>query len=327
MKNGNDQFGQFTRIWLSMLLAKGKSYREIGKEMGKHHSSIGREVRKYSIKVNGILRYDPQEAQRQSDLARRKSKGNKIDQSMELMNFIEEKLQAGWSPDAISGDLKRNHPHMKISHEAIYLYIYKFKREWIKFLPRGKDRRSRRKSLYESRTKTKIPDRTSINRRPESINDRNTFGHFEADCIVTKKSKYSLLVITERKTRWTKIVYLNRKTSRNVKQAVIEALRPYKKAVKSITYDNGTENVYHMKINKALGCQSYFCNPYHSWEKGTVEHINGMIRRYVKKSMDIADFSKKQIRIIQSKINNTPRKILSYMSAQEYFNKEWCSYG
>ena len=119
MKKGYDQFGNFTRIWLSLLLEKGKSYRAIGAEIGKHHTTIIREIQKYSIVVNGKRKYDPLEAQKKSDIARFKSRAPKIDQSEKLMKHIEEKLKSGWSPDAIAGDLKRNHSYMYVSHEAI----------------------------------------------------------------------------------------------------------------------------------------------------------------------------------------------------------------
>ena len=327
MKGSYDQLNHYTRTWISLLLNDGKSYREIARTIGIHHSTISREIKRYGSVENGEIIYHPILAQKQRNASRSLTHAPKIERIPNLCIYIEKKLALGWSPDAISGDLKRNHPDMYVSHEAIYKYIYEFKREWIKLLPRGKDRRARRKNQYESRVKTKIPDRNSIENRPEAANDRSEFGHFEADCIVSRKSKAALLVITERKTRKVKIVWLHRKTSKVVKKAIVKALRQYKDAVKTITYDNGTENVLHMKVNKALNCKSYFCNPYHSWEKGSVEHANGMIRRYVKKSMDIADFSEKQIRKIQNRINNIPRKVLSYRTAQEYFNQQWCSYG
>lgn len=328
MEKSKREFNQLnyrTRNWIGFLLEQNKTRREIASKLGMAASSITREINRNSILVEGVKIYDPIEAQIKSEQRQSSGYRRKIQRLPELLKLIEKKLEAGWSPDAISGHLKRKRPDLYVSHESIYLFIYQEKRDWIKLLPRGKDRRSHRKNAYLNRKKTKIPDRVGIDQRPSYVDSRKSFGHFEADCIVSRKSKAALLVVTERKTKWTRIYKLKQKTAREVKRALIKILGKYAKSVKTITYDNGTENVLHMEINKKLNCKSYFCNPYHSWEKGTVENINGLIRRYVKKSMDIDRFSEKQIQKIERRLNRIPRKILSYFSPQEYFMKEWCN--
>jgi IS30 family transposase len=323
MKREFNHFNFRTRQWLHFMLVKGVSRKEISANLGMWPSSITREINRNSIEKDGKRIYDPLEAQLCSDSRQVKVTKSKILRSEKLLRIIEKKLRAGWGPDVISGYLKRNRPSLYVCHETIYMFIYQQKREWIKLLARGRDRRAHRKNRYESRKKGKIPNRVSIEQRPTIIDSRKTFGHFEVDCIVSKKSKAALLVVCERKTNWVRIYPLSRKTAREVKRGLVYLLKDYSKAVRTLTYDNGTENVLHMLVNKKLNCESYFCNPYHSWEKGTVENTNGLIRRYVKKGIDIALFSKKQIKIIEKRLNTTPRKKLDYFSPQEYFNQEW----
>jgi len=323
MKRQFNQFNFQTRQWLYFLIKKDTSRKEIAQTLGMWPSSITRELNRNSIIKDGHKVYDPLEAQIRSEARQVKNFKCKILRSERLLRIIERKLRAGWGPDVISGYLRRNRPALYVCHETIYMFIYQQKREWIKLLARGRDRRSHRKNQYGSRKKNKIPGRVGIIHRPKEVESRETFGHFEVDCIVSRKSKSALLVVCERKTNWVRIYPLSRKTAREVKRGLVYLLKDYSKAVKTLTYDNGTENVLHMLVNRKLNCKSYFCNPYHSWEKGTVENTNGLIRRYVTKGSDIALYSKKEIKRIEKRLNTIPRKKLDYLSPQEYFNQEW----
>jgi IS30 family transposase len=120
---------------------------------------------------------------------------------------------------------------------------------------------------------------------------------------------------------------LKRKTAACVAEGVWELLGYYKECVKTITYDNGTENVLHEKINTKLKCKSYFCNPYHSWEKGSVENAAGLVRRYFPKKTDFSRITDAQLNRVEKQINNRPRKLLNYETPQQVFRREWCNQG
>jgi len=158
--------------------------------------------------------------------------------------------------------------------------------------------------------------------RPASADDRSEFGHWEADSIVSRVSKVALNVVLERNSRRLCLTKLPRKSSGHTSRALAIRLGSFSgKARLSITYDNGSENTEHGAVNKALGTASYFCAPYHSWEKGGVESINGLVRRYIPKGADIGKLTEEQIEWVEEQLNNRPRKCLGYQTPAEVFVK------
>lgn len=312
------------RDWLSMLLLTDRSLRNIAEILGVHHSTLSREIRRNGIRREGKLYYDPIQAEERAQEVKRKSRGNKISRCPELQEFLENRLQDSWSPDSISGYLKANNHAMQVSHETIYTFIYREKRDWIKYLAQGNKQR-RRKNKYGNRRRVLIPDRVSIERRPASVEKRQRIGHFEADTMVCRSSKDAILVLVERKTRKIKLEKLERKTAVNVAKGIVKHLKPFRDTVKSITYDNGSENTLHEKVNKQLDCKSYFCHPYHSWEKGSVEQAIGLVRRFIPKKTDLSKISSGDLIKIEKKINSRPRKILGYRTPDQIFHDEWCT--
>ena len=193
--------------------------------------------------------------------------------------------------------------------------------ELSQYLPRkhpGKKPRSKNKKTE----RTLIPNRTGIEERPEEANERKEFGHFEADTIVSRKSLSALLVIADRASRKIKIKKLARKTAELTSSSIIFALKIYNIIqLMTITYDNGSEFCWHEKVNEELNMKSFFCNPYSSWEKGTVENINGLIRRFFPKGTDFDTITDEQIQYVEDWINNRPMKVLGYKSPNEkYWN-------
>jgi IS30 family transposase len=161
-----------------------------------------------------------------------------------------------------------------------------------------------------------------ISERPVEIGNRSSYGHWEADTVVSRASKEALAVIRERKMQITFVQKIKRKNAESFKNAVIQMMRRVpRKYRKSITLDNGLENAAHEKISKALKLPIYFCNPYHSWEKGGVENGIGLIRRYFPKKTDFRLISKKRISIVESLLNNRPRKSLKYLTPMEIFKR------
>lgn len=310
------------RMWISMLLNRKYSCRQIAKEIGKHHSSISREIKRNCIIRYGKKYYDAFRANEKALERLKKIREPKISKSKRLLNFIHSMLKKKYGPDEISGTLKRFKSKLYVCHETIYRYIYKYKREWINLLARGHRKRFKRLGKYKNRRKIRIPERISIDDRPEHIAKRNVFGHFESDLIESRMSKAAILVLIERKTRFIRLVKLRCKKAINIKNGIIRVLSNICIKIKSITYDNGLENVLHVKVNNALGCKSYFCNPYHSWEKGSVENVIGIVRRFVPKKTNLSKLTQNGLNRIEKIVNNKPRKLFNYYSALELFRKE-----
>lgn len=169
-----------------------------------------------------------------------------------------------------------------------------------------------------------IQNRIDIDFRPQKANERKETGHFEADCIVSKKgSKSALLVVVDRKTRLARIKKLIQKTSEQATSAITVALKSFNIIhLNTITYDNGSEFAGHQEINKKFkkhGLKSYFCKPYQSWEKGTVENINGLIRWFFPKNTDFDKITDEEIKYVENWLNNRPMRIHGYLSPLEYF--------
>ncbi len=169
----------------------------------------------------------------------------------------------------------------------------------------------------------RIKNKVNIEERIKEANERTTFGHFEADTIYScKGSKTALLVLVDRMTRKTKNKKPARKTSSLTGSSIIFALSEYETSnIHTITYDNGLEFAKHESVNRMLQCKSYFCNAYHSWEKGTVENINGLIRRFFPKGTNFDKIKHKYIKRVENWINNRPMKVLGFNTPNEMYKK------
>jgi IS30 family transposase len=241
------------------------------------------------------------------------------------MAYVIEKLHRDLSPEQVAGRIALDIPGHSISHETIYQFIYA--RETLKHMDlRPCLLRGHRKRLERGHSrkhqKSHIPERLSITERPASVNDRGEPGHWEVDTMVSRQSTPSLAVALERLSRKTHIAKLAAKTAKELRVSLNRRLSRHPNHMrKTITYDNGPENVEHTVVNQTLGTHSYFCEPYHSWEKGSVENAIGLIRRYLPKRTDFATITKEQIKQIEDALNNRPRKVLNYKTPNEVFNE------
>jgi IS30 family transposase len=304
---------------ISILKASGKSLREIGILIGKHASTLSRELKRNSFKAFGFTGYGP--ARAEISARKRKSKAAKRTRlkNQQIRNYVTQKLKLFWSPEQIAGRIRLDHPELSISHEAIYQFIYEEDWSLFPFLAR-KHKRRRLRFNYKKSQGHPIPGRTWISQRPEAVNQRQEFGHWEADSMVSRANSTSLHALVERKSRYLKITKIPRNTSGCVRNAVIRRLSPLSKFTRlSITYDNGFENSNHLEINRELKTKSFFCNPYHSWEKGSVENANGLVRRFIPKKTDFQKIPTTEISQIENLINNRPRKCLNYQTPKEVF--------
>lgn len=304
---------------ISIFRAEGRSVRDIARLLGRHHSTIIREIERNGAPVNHGY-YLPHRAQERSQFRKQDAGKRKRLKSKTIQHYVKDRLKIGWSPEQIAGRISDDLHGATISYEAIYQYIYTKALHLRKYLVR-RHRKRLPKNYSRKYQNSRIPYRISIDERPFHINNRSNFGHWEADSAVSKKDTVRLNVIVERKSRFVQITKMNNGSPRATRYAIIERLSPLSNdAKKSITYDNGTENFHHQRINKILGTESYFCHPFHSWEKGTVENTIGLIRRFIPKGTDIAPLQNRTIKRIENTLNNRPRKCLGFRTPAESFH-------
>lgn len=323
MKKKYTQLTSEERDRIAVLRAAGKNISQIAKVLGRNKSTICRELtRNKSPIYNSYLptRAHERAVKRKREAGKRPRLKNKA-----TMSYVIKKLRLGWSPEQIAGRLPHEITDHTISHEAIYQFIYDKQTlremDLRPFLPR----RHRKRLPYghsRKHRKLHIPQRVSIKERPAHINERLEYGHWEVDTMISRQSAASLGVALERLSRRLHLAKLPAQSAKNLRIAVNRRLSQHPQPLrKTITYDNGSENVEHMQINKTLGTQSYFCEPYHSWEKGSVEHALSLIRRFLPKKTNFATITKEQVKHIETLLNNRPRKCLSYKTPNEVFKQ------
>lgn len=301
---------------IGIMLAQDKSYREIGKALSRHHTTIGREIENNAPPVRKGY-YLAHKAQKRA-IERRIETHKRLRLKDEpTRKYVIKMLKKGWSPEQIAGRLVKDYPGQTISHEAIYQYIYEEAPQLISLLARSHRKRFPR-GHSRKHSRSHIPRRIMLEQRPKEAKSRKTIGHWETDAVVSRQSLAALQVTTERKSRYVRITKLNRKTSSKAMKAVIRQLKNYPPSFRStMALDNGPENTEHERIPTALGTQTFFCEPYHSWEKGTVENTIGLIRRFFPKRTDFARVNYYEVKRVELLLNNRPRKCLNYATPQE----------
>ena len=301
------------RDTLTIFLNRGRSLRNIGRFLGRSASSLSREIKRNKGPVEYRVFGAQKRAERRfRDHHRRQRLKNEV-----LRSRVRKLLEQKWSPETIAGALERNAGQRIISAEAIYQWIYQEVPELCVNLASARPRRRRR--MRVKWTRVRIPERVSIQQRPERIQRREDPGHWESDLMVGP-GQTALQVVVERKTRYTKLCRIPNKSAQASYQGLRSLLIPVPEPLrKTITYDNGAENVLHRELNAVLGTQSYFCEPYHSWEKGTVENVNGVIRRFLPKQTNFDKIPLKYLEAIEFWLNHRPRKCLGFQTPADAF--------
>ena len=280
------------RVIIEALLEEDKTQTYIAKRLKRSRSTVFRELKKWVQSPTDI--YDAKLADwAAKDEYLNKRNRDKISTYKRLRIYVYRGLLSAWSPEQIAGKIKLDYPNdpvMSISYEAIYTHIYSHRqaslnRKLIALLPYHKT--VRRRANAKSKRGSKIKDQVSIDVRPNHIEKREEVGHWEGDLVIGKGQSSAIGTLVERKTRYTYIVKLeNRKSSTVVKGFVKEFSQTDKLFTKTLTYDNGTEMSYHKDFTKKTGMPVYFAHPYSSWERGTNENTNGLIRRFFPKGTD-----------------------------------------
>jgi len=305
------------RYTMSTLRIQGYSLRKIGTILGRHHTTISRELDRNSCHRTDSC-YRPSKAHARAIRRRYEARRNQR-YSEQDFKIVRELLAKDWSPEQINGHLK-SIKASAISHETIYKYIWQDKSNngklWKHLRQSPKQRRKRYKA-YDSRGR--LADKRHITERPLSADFRSQKGHWEIDTVHGRGSKSCILTLVDRKTGFLLIGKLNDKTASGLNKRLIKIMSRYPNQFKSITADNGTEFHHYAEVEKQTNTKFYFANPYHSWERGTNENCNGLIRQYLPKNKSMHNLTQKQCNQIADKINTRPRKRYDYKSPKELF--------
>lgn len=304
------------------LLKAGLNQTQIADILGVDKSTISREIRRNT----GLKGYRPKQAhQRAAD--RRRCADKHIRFNDQLRTVVKTYLKADWSPEQISGWLKKqNRPW--VSHETIYQYV-------IADQENGGDlythlrcgRKKRRKRIKTNDRRGQIPNRVSIDERPQIVDEKKRIGDWEIDTIIGKHHKGAIVTAVERSTKFTCIRRVPKKEAALVAKALVDMLKPYKDRVLTITSDNGKEFAEHEFIARELDALFYFAHPYSSWERGLNENTNGLIRQYCPKKSCFLKISDTFVATVQDKLNNRPRKTLDFDTPNQLFSKSLVALG
>jgi IS30 family transposase len=314
------------RVQIEYLLSQGYNKTAIAYELNRSTSTITREVNYWVKHPNE--RYKSQLADSYALDVRHYPRNKKFD-NVELQLLIKKYLKKRWSPQQISNQLKQDYQEdkkMQVSHELIYRYIYvwakgELRKELIEYLRQQKPKRKQVDKL--SKKEHGIKDRIFIDDRPKEVEERLIPGHWESDLIIGKDNKSAIGTLVERKTRFVIIVKLPNKSARAVTSAFARELRNIPGQMRlSLTHDNGSEMAKHKLLTEKTKVKVYFAHPYSSWERGTNENTNGLIRDFFPKGTDFGNISKYKLKKVQDLLNERPRKVLNWKNPTYAYYKE-----
>ncbi len=312
------------RTVISQLHTSGMSVRAIAKAIGRDPSTVSRELKRNSYrsgKNHQISRYIPSTAQKSYE-QRKALCGRKRICDSDVLSYVKEKIEKHWSPEQVRG---RGSDTLHIpSTSTIYRMIHE--RRLGPITMEKLRRKGNFKRPAETRGKFNDGGRT-IKKRDKSIYKRKEVGHWEGDTVVsgkedhTPKSKVCFVTLAERKARFFLAIKVPDRTAASVTPAIISALKKYPpELVKTITFDRGKEFSGYEEIETALNCKTYFCDPYCSWQKGTNENSNGLLREFYPKGMDLSEVSEEDLEKKIVLLNSRPRKCISYQTPSEVFS-------
>ena len=313
------QYHQITsgeRYAIAALRKQKLSVRAIGVELGRSASTVSREVRR-NLSTQG--RYSPPKAESYAVARRRRSRRNSHFGSDEW-GIVEHLIGLDWSPEQVSGWL-RLHLVLSISHETIYLRVWHDKQlggDLWRHLRQAAKRRRKRYRSHDSRGR--LAGKRHISERPAEVESRRVQGHWEIDSIMgDEHGRHSALTVVERKTGYLQMGKLVRHCAADAAARTIELIDRQPGCFKTITADNGTEFHSYMLVEQATGVPFYFATPHHSWERGTNENTNGLIRQYLPKRTSMAKVTQADLDAIAARLNSRPRKRLGYRTPEECY--------
>ena len=307
---------QEQRYTIEVLNKEKYTQTAIAERIGKHKSVVCRELKRNCDQRNGSYR---------ASLAHRKCEKRHSDKNKnivftdEVRNYVTKWIKEDYSPEQIVG-LSKIRGSQCISIERIYQFIWDDKKQggdlYTHLRTQGKRYRKRGASKDK---RGQIIGRVGIEKRPIEVAEKNRLGDFEIDLIIGKDHKGALLTANDRASGVEKIKKIDSKDATIVKEAVIELLHEFRPILKTITSDNGKEFAQHQEIARELDIDYYFANPYHSWERGANENLNGLIRQYFPKGMSFENSTKEQVQMVEDKLNNRPRKRFGFKTPNQVY--------
>jgi len=309
------------RYEIARLRQAGQSIRQIAAALDRSPSSVSRELKRNH---GAQIGYKPAYAQEQA--AARRWKGSRLERNAKLRDLVLVGLQRGWSPEQVAGWLERR-KLATISHETIYRFIYAQIRRtndgaWRHYLPKAKYKRGWRARPGGSPASF-IKDRVSIALRPDAVQHRRTFGHWEADLMLFAIPGQAILVAHERKSRLLLLARQPSKASQPAAEQLIAWFHALDRRLRrTITFDNGTEFAQHYELTDQLGIRTFFCDPHSPWQKGAIENAIGRMRRSLPRKTNLSTIDLGTLEACVAAYNNMPRKCLRFRSpAEAFFSK------
>lgn len=315
---------QTNRIELSLLYRLGYSVRQVAAQLGVAASTVSRELRR-NARVGG--KYNAASARVLARARREAANGlrTKLLRLPQLAAIVEQKLKTNWSPEQVAGWLRTTGRALRVCAQTIYDWVYRFRHDLLPHLHcrKGKYRRTRENTLRKAfRDKQKEPRR--ITARPAHVLKRNRYGHWEGDTVRGKGNSGCIATFVERKSGYLLAVKLQRGTAFAFAQAATDSFAVVPLRYKqTLTLDNGSEMSNYKEMERSTSLRLYFAHPYHSWERGTNENTNGLLRFYFPKQMSFAHLTQGQLDAAVREINTRPRKRLGYKSPEQVFRAKW----
>lgn len=301
---------------------------EIAQQLGRHRSTIHREVSRNHFREQreyaGYFPLTAQECARQ-----RRQRLSKLHRQEILRCYVIDKLERCWSPEQIAGRLRLDSESGgTVCHETIYRFVYGPEgraADLYRHLPKA--RRQRRPRYGRKPRASFVPAARSVAQRPPEVDDRQTFGHWEADLLIFRRDhgKANLTSMIERQTRFTVLLPNPDRQSKALVERIGQAWQGLPEGscrTVTVTFDRGTEFAAYTRLTKALGTEAYFCDPHSPWQKGAVENANGRIRRFLPGERNLAELDENELRQISATLNATPRRCLGYRTPQEAFQDQ-----
>lgn len=308
---------QEQRYTISSSLQSGKSRSEICALIGRDKSVLSREIARN--RNEKTKEYSADLAQRKYT-TRQKGKQKASRFTAAIQSYVEEKIACQLSPEQIVGIAKRDKVAC-VSHERIYQHVWDNKKKGGKLYKhlRTKGKKYRKRGALKDKRGI-IPNRVPISERPQIVEQRERIGDVEIDTIIGQNHQGAIVTINDRATGMLKMKKLTSKDAGELSEKVIETLQEWKPFLKTITSDNGKEFTQHERIAKELGIDFYFAQPYHSWQRGSNENLNGLIRQYIPKKTDFNTISDEYVQFVENQLNNRPRKRFDFLTPVHIFN-------
>ena len=308
---------------LSLGLGQGRSLRALAVDLGRSASTLSREVRRNAPAQEP---YRAAAAEARASARCRRARARCLDARPRLRRWVFRRLRRCWSPQQIAAGLKQafpDDPRMRLSHEALYTYLYvlprgALRRELLSYLRQHRQRR-RPRSRGEDRRGC-LPEMVSIEERPADVADRTVPGHWEGDLLMGRGNRTAVGTLVERTTRTLILVPLRAKDAESVRRAYARELKRLPRQMRrTLTYDRGKEMAEHRLFTTETRMRVYFAHPQSPWERGTNENTNGLLRQFFPKGTDFSRLTRREIKHVQHLMNERPRRVLGWLTPYEAF--------